>query len=55
MSEKKEVVLRACTKCGKTFYVRKGKENKCSACRRDPHGQAKKERYKNLRPLRRRV
>lgn len=42
MSEKKEVVLRACTKCGKTFYVRKGKENKCSACRRDPHGQAKR-------------
>lgn len=42
MSEKKEVVLRACTKCGKMFYVRKGKENKCSACRRDPHGQAKK-------------
>lgn len=42
MSEKKEVVLRACTKCGKMFYVRKGKENKCSACRRDPHGQAKR-------------
>lgn len=42
MSEKKEVVLRACTKCGKMFYVRKGKENKCSACRREPHGQAKR-------------
>lgn len=42
MSSEKEVVLRACTKCGKMFYVRKGKENKCSACRRDPHGQSKR-------------
>ena len=40
MSQKKEVVLRACTKCGKKFYSKK--ETKCSDCRRDPHGQAKR-------------
>ena len=42
MSEKKEVVFRACTKCGKMFYVRRGRESKCSACRKDPYGQPKK-------------
>lgn len=42
MSAEKEVVLRACTKCGKMFYARKGGESRCSACRKDPYGKPKK-------------